>query len=357
VPHRTDLRVGIIGTGAVAHLHARAHQNAGHQVRACTNRNETTGRAFADAYDAEFIGTVEQLCSHPDVDIIDVCTFPAFRLPAVEACASHGKSILVEKPMATSVGTARTMIATAAAAGIRLGVVSQHRFDTANQFLSRAIRDGRLGKLVECDAYVKWHRSDEYYARPVKGSWDVEGGGALINQAIHQIDLLLWFGGPVSQVAGMWQLGAAHAIESEDVVNAVLRYASGATGVIQASTACWPGSSERIEVHGVKGTAVIAGDRLVTWQVRDDRGDPPPLAGPALSGASDPLAISLESFERQFRDFGAAVRGRRAPLVSGEEGYRALELVDGIYRSCREQRYVSLEISSDMIGRSAPGGL
>jgi predicted dehydrogenase len=108
---------------------------------------------------------------------------------------------------------------------------------------------------------VKWHRTAEYYARRVKGSWEAEGGGALINQAIHQVDLLLWFAGPVRTVFGMWQLGAAHAIESEDVVSAVVRFASGATGVVQASTAFWPGSSERIELHGSNGTAVITGDR------------------------------------------------------------------------------------------------
>jgi predicted dehydrogenase len=133
----------------------------------------------------------------------------------------------------------------------------------------------------------------------------------------------------------MWQLGAAHDIESEDVINAVLRYASGATGVIQASTAFWPGYTERIEIHGTKGTAIISGDQLTAWDVKDDSGEQPPLASGVASGASDPMAISVESFERQFLDFGRAVETGGQPLVSGEEGYRALELVDAIYRSCR----------------------
>jgi predicted dehydrogenase len=187
---------------------------------------------------------------------------------------------------------------------------------------------------------VKWHRSDEYYSRPFKGTWATEGGGALIGQGIHTVDLLRWFGGPVSEVAAMWQLGSTHRIESEDVVSAVVRYQSGATGVIQAATAFWPGLPERIEIHGTKGTAVSTGDRLTTWDVRDDSGDPPPLAGPAASGASDPMAISLEPFERQFRDFGEAIREGRKPLVSGVEGYQALELVDAVYRSCRTGRSV-----------------
>jgi predicted dehydrogenase len=214
-------------------------------------------------------------------------------------------------------------------------VVSQHRFDRASLFLSAAIQAGRLGRLLQCDAYVKWWRSDEYYARPVKGSWAAEGGGALINQAIHQIDLLLWFAGPVRELFGMWQLGAAHTIESEDIVNAVMRYESGATGVIQASTALWPGYSERIELHGTNGSACVTGDQLTAWDVKDDAGDPPPLSTGVASGASDPMAISVDSFERQFLDFGDAIKTGRKPLVSGEEGYQALALVDAIYRSCR----------------------
>ena len=221
-----------------------------------------------------------RICAaHPEVDFVDVCTFPAFRLDVVRACAAHRKPVQVQKPIAIDVATAREMIDIARDAGIVLGVVSQHRFDRASQFVSSALRDGRLGKLIQCDAYVKWYRTDEYYARPVKGSWATEGGGALINQGIHQVDLLLWFAGPVREVFGMWQLGAAHTIESEDVVNAVMRYESGATGVIQASTALWPGYSERIELHGTKGTAIISGDQLTTWDVKDDAGEPPPLGG------------------------------------------------------------------------------
>jgi UDP-N-acetyl-2-amino-2-deoxyglucuronate dehydrogenase len=126
------------------------------------------------------------------------------------------------------------------------------------------------------------------------------------------------------------------------MVTAVLRYASGAAGVIQASTAFWPGYPERIELHGTKGTAVITGDKLTAWDVRDDRGEAPQLAQTLASGASDPMAISVETFERQFRDFGEAIRTGRKPLIGGEEGYQALEVVDAIYRSCRTGDKVSI---------------
>ena len=329
------MRVGIIGTGAIAQMHARAYKNIGWTVRACTNVTQETGRTFAAAYAAEFLERYEDICSHPDVDFVDVCTFPSFRLEPLEACAASHKPLQVQKPIATNLDTARQMIEIARDAGILLGVVSQHRFDTSSLFLTSAIRAGRLGRLLQCDAYVKWHRTDAYYARPVKGSWAVEGGGALINQAIHQLDLLLWFAGPVTEVVGMWQLGATHNIESEDIVSAVIRYENGATGVIQASTAMQPGYPERIELHGTKGTAIVTGDKLTTWDVKDDDGEPPPLDTLVASGASDPMAISVESFERQFRDIGDAIATGRKPLVSGEEGYQALALVEAIYRSCR----------------------
>ena len=331
-----SLRVGIIGTGAIAGMHARAYKNIGYTVRACTNVTQDKGRKFAADHGAEFFDRYEDICRHPEVDFVDVCTFPSFRLEVVCACAESRKPVQVQKPIATTLDVARQMLDTAQGAGIILGVVSQHRFDRASLFLSSAIRAGRLGKLLQCDAYVKWWRSDEYYARPVKGSWATEGGGALINQAIHQVDLLLWFAGRVRELQGMWQLGAAHTIESEDVVNAVMRYESGATGVIQAATAFWPGYSERIEVHGTQGSAIITGDQLTSWDVKDDVGEPPPLSSGVASGSSDPMAISVESFERQFLDFGDAIKSGRKPLVAGEEGYAALAVVDAIYRSCRD---------------------
>lgn len=336
------MRVGIIGTGAISSKHALAYRNIGFEIVACTNKTASKGRDFAAAHGAEFVGTVEELCSHPSVDYVDLCTFPSLRLQALEVCAKNGKHLLVQKPMAIDLATAQRMISVAAAAGIRLGVVSQHRFDDSTLFLKRAIQEGRLGRIVQADAYVKWYRSAEYYSRPIKGSWAVEGGGALITQAIHQVDLLLHIIAPVTRVFGEWQLGAIHAIESEDVVNAILRYASGATGVIQASTSLWPGYAERVEIHGTKGTAIVTGDKLTTWDVKDDTGEPAPVAEHGASGASDPMAISVVPFERQFLDFAEACAQGRLPLCSGEDGYRALELVLNIYDSCRTGQPITI---------------
>jgi UDP-N-acetyl-2-amino-2-deoxyglucuronate dehydrogenase len=336
------MRVGIIGTGAISHKHAQAYKNIGYDLTVCTDINADSGRAFANQHGCQFVPGYEELCQHPSVDYVDVCTFPDFRLQPVQICAAAKKHVQVQKPISTNLATAREMIDTAKSAGIQLGVVSQHRFDDSTQFLRRALDAGRLGKILQADAYVKWFRSAAYYSRPIKGSWAAEGGGAMMNQAIHQVDVLLWLTGGISEVFGYWQLGALHKIESEDVVTAILKYSSGATGVIQASTAFWPGYPERVEIHGTKGTAVLSGDKLTTWDVENDSGEPAPVDREVASGASDPMAISLLPFERQFLDFGEAIRTGRKPLSSGEDGYKAIELVISVYESCRDGCVVRL---------------
>ena len=336
------MRVGFIGAGGIAGKHAQAYKNIGYRITAVTDRTEERGRRFADAWGAEFVATPEQLAQRADVDWLDVCTFPGYRLAAVELGAKTGKHVLVEKPMAVDLETAARMIDAARTGRIQLGVVSQHRFDDSTLFLKRAIAAGRLGRILQADACVKWYRTDEYYARPVKGSWAGEGGGALISQAIHQVDVLLFLIGAVNEVFGYWHLGATHKIESEDLLSAVLHYSSGATGVIQAATALWPGYPERIEIHGTKGSAIVTGDQLTTWDVRDDAGEAAPISGQAKSGASDPMAISLTPFERQLADFGEACKTGRPPVSSGVDGYRALQLVRSIYTSCAEGRKVQI---------------
>jgi predicted dehydrogenase len=349
------LRVGIIGTGAMSHKHAQAFRNIGYELTVCTNTSAAKGHAFAHATGAEFVSNYEELILHPRVDVVDICTLPGFRLPAVELAAKTKKHVIIEKPIATNVETAQKMIEAARTADIQLGVVSQHRFDDSTKFLKQALADGRLGKIIQADAYVKWYRSAEYYSRPIKGSWAGEGGGALINQAIHQLDVLLYLIGPLDRVSAAWQLGAAHQIESEDVVNALLWYANGATGVLQASTAFRPGYPERIEIHGTRGSAMVTGDKLTRWDVQDDTGDPPPIDHAMASGASDPMAISTLTLERQFLDFGEACATGRAPLVSAVDGYRALQAVTSIYDSCRQDRTIAIHQLPEEISRPAHG--
>ena len=337
------MRVGLIGTGAIAHKHGDSYEELGYDLVAVSNRNEAKGREFAEKYSAEFAADFHDLCARPDVDYVDVCAFPDSRLAMTKAAVANGKHVLLQKPIALTLEESQEMIDITEASNLRLGVMSQHRFDDATIFLVQAIKDGRLGRILQADSYTKWHRPQPYYDRPGKGTWGVEGGGALINQAIHGLDLLLYLVGPVKELFGNWQLAAAHEMESEDVVNAILRYESGATGVIQAATAILPGYPERIELHGTKGSAIITGDKLTAWDVEGDSGEGVPLVGEDLdSGASDPMAISLEPMKRQFRDFAESIETGRKPLCAGEDGYRALQVVLAVYESARDGEKIKL---------------
>lgn len=339
------MNVGLIGAGAISHKHAQAYKNIGFKIAAVYNRDESRGRAFCEQWGGEYVPTWEQVCTHKNVDFIDVCTFPDIRLEPLKLAADHGKHVQVQKPIAIDVATAREMIAYCKAKNVKLGVVSQGRFNDAMLFLKRALTAGRLGKIFQADAYVKWWRSDEYYSRPIKGSWAVEGGGSLINQGIHQVDWLLHLMGGIERVYAEWHLGVRHKIESDDMCNALMRYSSGATGVIQTATAIWPGFTERIELHGTKGSAILTADKISKWEVIDDAfadSDPAPIAAETASGSSDPMAIGLAPFERLFTDFGECIQTGREPMSSGEGGLRALELVQAVYASAREAKPVHL---------------
>ena len=336
------MRVGLIGTGAISHKHGDSYKEIGYELVACTNRSQQKAEAFAAKYGCAVTSDYRELCKRSDIDYVDVCTFPDSHLSICREAVANGKHVLLQKPMALTLDECRQMIKLCNQAGVRLGVVSQHRFDTCCIFLKKAIAQGRLGQLLQVDGYVKWHRPQSYYDPPGKGTWAVEGGGALINQGIHTADVMQYLGGAVSRVFAHWQLGAAHKMESEDLLNVVLVYENGAGGVLQAATAVWPGYSERIEIHGSKGTAIITGDQLTTWDVQDDEGDAAPVATASDSGAADPMAIPIENLKRQFLDFGESIVQNREPLVNGEEGLAALKLVLGVYKSASEDRPVAL---------------
>ena len=336
------MRVGLVGTGAIAHKHGDSYREIGYELVACSNRGRAKGEEFAAKYGCAFVPGVRDLCARPDIDYVDVCTFPDSHVQVCRWAAENGKHVLLQKPMALTLEECRTMIALCREAGVGLGVVSQHRFDECAVFLKTALEAGRLGRLLQLDGYVKWHRPQAYYDRPGKGTWAVEGGGALINQGIHTADVMQYLAGPVRRVFAHWQLGATHAMEAEDLINAVLVYETGAGGVLQAATSTWPGYPERIEIHGSKGTAVITGDQLTAWDVDGDPGDDAPLSAGVDSGAADPMAISIENLKSQFLEFGEAVSHGREPLVSGSEGLAALRLVLGVYQAARERAPVDL---------------
>jgi predicted dehydrogenase len=214
-----------------------------------------------------------------------------------------------------------------------------------------ALEAGRLGKPALADVHVKWYRPQSYYDSSWRGTWALDGGGALMNQSIHTIDLVQWLVGPVTSVFGRTAT-LAHAMQTEDTAGAVLTFANGALGVIQGATSCWPGDPARVELHGDRGTIVLEEGRIVVWKLADA----PPGEEDAMlnlerqdgSGAADPMAIGSEKHRRQIVDLIAAIREGRPPVIEGAEARRAVEIVRAIYRSAATGLPVALPLTGDV---------
>ncbi len=335
-PTRDRLVAGILGTGLSATMHVQALQSVpGVIVGAVAGTSLEKAAAFAaeHAIPASY-GSAEELLDRSRIDAVHLCTPPFARSTYAAQAARAGIHVLIEKPMARNVAEADRIIAACREGGVTLGAMFQMRFMPLPRQIKDELRTGRLGRVFLADCYAKWWRSPEYYtASSWRGRREQEGGAVLINQAIHSIDLLQWLAGPVKRVTGRVAT-AVHAIEMEDVAVATVEFTSGAFGVIEASTATYPGFTERIELHGDRGAMILhQGRGVVEWH---------PLGGPSERGeasaqrnesSSDPAKVSLVGHVAQFVDFYDAIRHGRSPSVDGAEGRRALEIVEAIRTS------------------------
>jgi predicted dehydrogenase len=315
------------------HAQAIAATPGARLVAVCRAEAARTGEA-ATALGAPCETRFEALLARSDVDAVCLCTPSGLHAEQALAAARAGKHLLVEKPMALSLADADAMIGACRDAGVRLGVALQRRSDPATRELHAAIRAGELGRMVLGTASVPYFRPQSYYESAAwRGTWALDGGGALMNQGIHLVDLLLWLMGGEAVVVGASGAALEHAIEVEDCVVAALRFSSGARGALVATTAAAPGFPHRVEVYGTRGGAQIEGDSVARWEGSTPR--PGSLAsGSAEAGAgSSPTGIGVTGHRRLVQDFTEAIREGREPLVSGEEGRRSLALVLAVYEA------------------------
>jgi UDP-N-acetyl-2-amino-2-deoxyglucuronate dehydrogenase len=330
------LRFAILGSGVAARYHAQAIAATPDAQLVAVSRGDPARAADAAT---EFGVPCEtdpaRLLMRDDVDAVCVCTPSGQHAAQAVAAARAGKHVLVEKPMALTLADADAMIGSAREAGVRLGVALQRRTEPAYAAAKAAVDEGAFGRLVLATTTVPYFRSSEYYgSAPWRGTWEVDGGGALMNQGIHLVDLLLWLAGDVEEVQAV-ATTAAHAIEVEDDLAATLKFASGALGAVIATTAAAPGFPHRIEVYGDAGGVQIEGDGVVRWE-GDSTRRPPLAAAPATAGAGgSATGLAPTGHVRLLADFADAVRAGRTPLVSGEEGRRSLGLVLAIYEAVR----------------------
>lgn len=306
--------------------------------------------AAANKLDAQLHTSLAPALAQKDVDLVIVSTPSGAHMDAAVAAANAGKHVVVEKPLEVTPERCDQIIDACDRNKVKLCTIFPSRFADANVALKKAIDAGRFGKLTLGETTCKWWRSQEYYD---KGGWRgtkaLDGGGAMMNQAIHNVDLLLWMMGPVTHVCAFTGLLAHERIEVEDTAVACLKFKSGALGVLQATTSIHPGYPKTISIHGNKGSAVIEQEDVLRWDFDPATPEDAQIKAKfaakvgASGGASDPSAISHEYHRRQLADFFQALDSGKAPLVDGREGRKAVNAIVSIYRSAESGRTVEIK--------------
>jgi UDP-N-acetyl-2-amino-2-deoxyglucuronate dehydrogenase len=355
---------GIVGCGMISQFHAKAIADLrGAKLIACCDTRAESADKFAAANGCKSYHSLDDMLADPTVDIVTIATPSGLHMAPAVAAANAGKHVIVEKPLEVTLKKCDRIIKACEKNDVRLGTVFPSRFHDSSVKMKKAIDAGRFGRLTMGDAYVKWFRTQQYYDSGAwRGTWALDGGGALMNQAVHSVDLLVWLMGPVKEVCAQTAQLAHERIEVEDVVVATLRFANGALGVIEASTATYPGYLKRIEISGSEGTAVLEEEDLKTWDfAKPAKEDKAILADMQKSkstggGASDPTAIGHHGHTKQFADMLEAIRKKRAPAIDGHEGRRSIEVIQAIYKSAETGgKVVKLPLRGEPVHKSMAG--
>ncbi len=340
------LKIGIIGCGTIADIQAQAiieSENA--ELQSVFSRNIEKAKKCGEKYNAKWFDNWQDFISDPDLDIVSICTPSGNHLEYGEKAAEAGKHVIVEKPIEVTLQRANRLIEKCKANNVKLAVIYQSRFSPEIQKVKQQIEDNEIGDIFMGDAYIKWFRGQDYYDSGVwRGTLKLDGGGVLINQGIHTIDLLQWLMGDVDTIFGQTDIFTHKNIEGEDNAVAVLRYKNGAIGVIEGSTSVQPAQSRRIELHGKK-SSVIIDDNNVEVKIESQQNS---LATEEketkASGASSPLAgFSIEPHKKQFEAIVDAINTDSTPPVSGEESLKSLAIVLAIYESSKLNSVVKLD--------------
>lgn len=345
------MNFGIVGTGLIAEFHARAlAEIKGAKLVACLDKFPERSRTFSEKHGGTAYDDLESFLAHPGLEVVNICTPSGLHLDAALPAAAAGKHLIIEKPLETTTARCAQIIEACRKGGVTLSGIFPSRFHEAAKALKTAVEGGRFGRLTMGSAYVKWWRDPEYYA---KGGWKgtkaLDGGGALINQSIHAIDLLLWFMGDAVEVTAWTGTVGHEGIEVEDNAVAAIKFRNGALGVIQGSTAVWPGFLKRVEVSGMAGSAIMEEGNLSFWKFRSETPADDEIrrllasATSSGGGASDPAAIGHHGHKLQFENVIAAIENGTKPLVDGVEASKAVSLIEAIYRSAETRKPAVVE--------------
>lgn len=327
------VRFGLVGCGAISHLHIAAIQACETaQLAAVCDRNPSALENAVKTTGAQGYADFEDMLAHAEIDAVDIMTASGTHAQLGKAAAKAGKHVLVEKPIDVTLESAQELIDVCRENHVKLSCIYQRRFYPSVQLLLKAVENGDFGRLVECCCHTKWYRDQAYFdCAKWRGTWAMDGGGALMNQSIHYIDLMQYIMGDVEEVMGYTATLAHQNIETEDVAVATLRFKSGALGLIEGTTSAYPGFTTRLDVHGAHGTVMLEDDVVKFWQFENG------LAW------DDSTKVKMEQGHRiQMRDFCDAILNDREPAVTGEEALKALRIIQAIYESNRLGKPVRL---------------
>ncbi len=327
----TKKRIGLIGLGMAVTPHAKGLVDLADKVEVAYawSPSEARRAAFAERFDFPTCDRIETILEDKTVDAVLVLTPANTHLDIARRCAEAGKHVLLEKPIEISTARAEELVATCRKAGVTLGIVLQHRFRPAGMRLAEILRDGELGAIVGCSTVIRLWRPQGYYDEPGRGTFARDGGGVLISQGIHTLDLMLSLAGPIVQVTGYAQTTSVHRMETEDMVCAAARFENGAFGTIDATTAAYPGFLERIDLVCEKGTASLAGTALLV-QFQDGHKEEIAADQSAGGTGADPMAFPHDYHRAVMADFIDAISNGREPKVTGEEALRVHRLIDAL---------------------------
>ena len=337
----------ILGTGMIAKFHARAvRATSGARLVAVCSRDRSRAGEFAAEFGCEAFDHVDAMLAHPEVDVLVIATPSGAHMEAAVCAARAGKHALCEKPLEVTLARIDAMIEAHRKSGTQLGCTFQMRYMPALQPVRDALREGRFGRLTYAGVYVPWWRSDDYYSGSSwHGTQKLDGGGALMNQAVHMIDLLCDLLPPVESVAAFTSSLGHSWIETEDAAAAALRFTGGAVGVVYGSTSSWPGQAKRLEITGTHGTIILVDERLAVFEFRERRPEDAEILARhggegGAHGVRDPAAMTHALHAACFADFIAALEQRVPFAIDGASARRAVALIQSIYESASSGRSV-----------------
>jgi predicted dehydrogenase len=335
--------VGIIGAGLIADFHAKAILSLGNaRLAGICGSNPEKVRTLTDKYECKAFADTEQMFRSPEVDIVTIATPSGAHLdPAVEA-ARHGKHVICEKPLEISLNRIDRMIKAHREAGTSLGGIFNYRFNATLPYLKKAVDSGRFGTITYASVHVPWWRNESYYKNSWHGTLELDGGGALMNQSIHMIDILQYLMGPVDSLQA-YVATLAHEIEVEDTAAAILQFRNKALGVIYGATSSFPGQFRRLEITGTHGTVIQVENSFKVWQFADQTDADNELLRSYSGiegggGVSDPAAIPFEPHARNIAAFIDSVESGRPFEIDGTEARKAVEIIVAIYSSAGKKK-------------------